>query len=153
MKIVERSNPGGWPRHSATPPPPPPPTHTHTAWRTRIRNQEAVGERQKCWREYPWGADPEYKLKTRSAEQEVEKKDDKIWVIGINESDNARESGPQPEERTLPNLYPPPPPLRGWINRRRDGGKIKRDSSPKPNLCKLRRTCHTGRRSLRRPGD
>ena len=53
--------------------------------------REAVGERWKRERDCPQGVDPEEKLRTCKAEQEVEKEDE-IRIIGTNERSNINES-------------------------------------------------------------
>ena len=54
--------------------------------------RKAVGERWKCRRDCPRGVDPEEKLRTCRAEQEVEKEDDEIQITGTNERGNVNES-------------------------------------------------------------
>ena len=54
--------------------------------------REAVGERWKRGRDCPQGVDQEEKLRTCKAEQEVEKEDDEIRIIGTNQRGNVIES-------------------------------------------------------------
>ena len=54
--------------------------------------RKAVGDRWKCSRDCPQRVDPEEKLQTCRAKQEVEKEDDEIRIIGINERGNVNES-------------------------------------------------------------
>ena len=53
--------------------------------------REAVGERWKRGQDCPQGVDPEEKLRTCKAKQEVEKEDE-IRIIGTNERSNVNES-------------------------------------------------------------